>query len=158
MQPAQHHEHGYVVELPSADFKRIAGKVAPILKVTCSMLRVVSAVASPIAKLAGVEAPTYTQEFGFHDVLQGKATGQPQLFGAYMPNVKVPNGVRAVRQGNYKLLYYTHSGRRQLFNLEKDSWETNDLIGDPKHQEIAEELMAALENWMEKSGDPLGKE
>ena len=75
-----------------------------------------------------------------------------------MPNVKVPNGVRAVRKENHKLLYYTHSGRRQLFNLKEDPWETNDLIGDPKHQKTAEQLMAALENWMEKSGDPLGRE
>ena len=111
-----------------------------------------------LAKLAGIQAPSYTQRFGFHDVMIGKGTGQPQLFGAYMPNVKVPNGVRAVRQGNHKLLYYTHSGRRQLFDLENDSWETNDLIGDPKHQEIAEQLMAALENWMENSGDPLGRQ
>ena len=57
LQPAQGHETGYVVELPSADFKRIVGKAAPILKVTCSMLRVVSAVASPIAKLAGMDLP-----------------------------------------------------------------------------------------------------
>jgi len=111
-----------------------------------------------LAKLAGIEAPAYTQQFGFHDVIQGKATGQPQLFGAYMPNVKVPNGVRAVRKGNHKLLYYTHSGRRQLFDLKEDPWETNDLIGAPKHQKTAEQLMAALEGWMEKSGDPLGRE
>eukprot|EP01048_Picozoa_sp_COSAG05_P024089 COSAG05_NODE_5505_length_1157_cov_2.094518_1_plen_129_part_00 len=57
MQPAQGHEAGYAVELPTADFKRIVGKAAPILKVTCSMLRVVSAVASPIAKLAGMDLP-----------------------------------------------------------------------------------------------------
>ncbi|MGI9467695.1 MAG: sulfatase-like hydrolase/transferase [Rubripirellula sp.] len=111
-----------------------------------------------LAKLAGLQAPAYTQPFGFHDVIQGKATGQPQLFGAYMPNVKVPNGVRAVRQGKHKLLYYTHSGRRQLFDLEKDAWENNDLIGDPKHQKTAQQLMAALEKWMEASGDPLGRQ
>ncbi|MDE0863576.1 MAG: sulfatase-like hydrolase/transferase [Rubripirellula sp.] len=110
-----------------------------------------------LAKLAGIRAPDYTQKFDFHDVMIGKGKGQPQLFGAYMPNVKVPNGVRAVREGNHKLLYYTHSGRRQLFDLEKDSWETNDLIGDPAHQNTADQLMAALENWMESSGDPLGK-
>ena len=91
-------------------------------------------------------------------MIQGNGTGQPQLFGAYMPDVKVPNGVRAVRQGNHKLLYYTHSGRQQLFNVKEDSWETNDLIGDPQHQKTAEELLAVLESWMEKSGDPLGRE
>jgi len=111
-----------------------------------------------LAKLAGVKAPAYTENFGFHDVIVGESKGQPQLFGAYMPNAKVADGVRAVRQGNHKLIYYTHSGRRQLFDLEKDSWETNDLIGSPKHQETADQLMAALENWMEKSGDPLGRE
>ena len=90
-------------------------------------------------------------------MILGKSEGQPHLFGAYMPDVKVPNGVRAVRRGDHKLLYYTHSGRRQLFDLKTDSWETNDLIGDPTHQNTADQLMAALEQWMEQSGDPLGR-
>lgn len=110
-----------------------------------------------LAKLAGIEAPAHTRTFDFHDVLLGKSEGQPHLFGAYMPDVKVPNGVRAVRRGDHKLLYYTHSGRRQLFDLKTDSWETNDLIGDPTHQNTADQLMAALEQWMERSGDPLGR-
>lgn len=110
-----------------------------------------------LADLAGLTAPNYTSEFGFADVVRGTADGHKIVFGAYMPNAKVPNGVRAVRQGNFKLLHYTHSGRRQLFDLGDDPWETNDLIGNPEYTDTVATLTSALQAWMDRSGDPLGK-
>ena len=50
-----------------------------------------------------------------------------------------------------------YSGRKQLFDLADDPWETNDLIGDPAHAATARSLGAALQQWMHASGDPLGK-
>lgn len=110
-----------------------------------------------LAEFSGIAAPDYTKPFEFASVIRGEGDGQPIVFGAYQPNVKVPKGVRAVRQGIHKLLYYTHSGRKQLFDLESDPWETNDLIGDPEHAETAGRLFIALDQWMKQSGDPLGK-
>ena len=110
-----------------------------------------------LAEMAGLKPPEYTQEFNFANVVRGSSDGHKVVFGAYMPNVKVPNGVRAVREENFKLLHYTHSGRRQLFNLASDPWETNDLIGDPEYAEKANSLAEALTGWMAESGDPLGK-
>lgn len=109
-----------------------------------------------LADLAGIEAPEYTRKFEFTSVVRGDSEGQKILFGAYMPNAKVPNGVRAVRRGDFKLLLYTHSGRQQLFNLAEDPWETNDLIGVPSHAATAKSLTFALREWMKVSGDPLG--
>lgn len=109
-----------------------------------------------LADLAGLQAPEYTQEFEFASVIRGESQGQKILFGAYMPNAKVRKGVRAVREGDFKMLHYTHSGRQQLFNLADDPWETNDLIGDPAHSATATNLFKALQAWMKDSGDPLG--
>ena len=111
-----------------------------------------------LANFAGIEAPEYTRRFEFASVIRGESPGQNALFGAYMPNANVPNGVRAVRRGDFKMLHYTHSGRKQLFHLANDPWETNDLIGDPAHSATADELFSMLQEWMKASGDPLGKE
>ena len=110
-----------------------------------------------LASFAGIKAPEYTEPFEFASVIRGNSQGLDRVFGAYMPNVKVPKGVRAVREGQWKLLYYTHSGRKQLFNLEKDPWETNDLIGDPDYADRIDQMFGSLKEWMAKSGDPLGK-
>jgi arylsulfatase A-like enzyme len=110
-----------------------------------------------LADFAGIEAPEYTRLYEFSSVIRGEGDGQKVLFGAYMPNVEVPSGVRAVREGDLKLLYYTHSGRKQLFNLAQDPWETNDLIGDPDHSATATGLFSALQEWIKSSGDPFGR-
>ena len=110
-----------------------------------------------LADFAGIAAPEYTTPFDFSDVIRGESDGHKIVFGAYQPNVKSPKGVRAVREGDFKLLHYTHSGRKQLFNLASDPWETNDLIGDPASAAIAEGLSASLTEWMKSSGDPLGR-
>jgi arylsulfatase A-like enzyme len=110
-----------------------------------------------LASFAGIEAPTYTQPFEFASVIRGNSEGLDRVFGAYMPNVKIPKGVRAVREGEWKLLYYTHNGRKQLFNLKQDPWETNDLIGDPQYADQIDQMYGALKQWMAESGDPLGK-
>ena len=110
-----------------------------------------------LASFAGIEAPQYTQPFEFASVIRGNSEGLERVFGAYMPNVKVPKGVRAVREGEWKLLYYTHNGRKQLFNLKQDPWETNDLIGDPQCADQIDQMDGALKQWMVESGDPLGK-
>lgn len=107
-----------------------------------------------LAHFAGLKAPDHTQVFDFSSTILGADEGQGTVFGAYMPNVKVPKGVRAVRQGSLKLLLYTHSGRRQLFNLRDDPWETNDLVGDPTHAETVKSLSDSLAKWMANSGDP----
>lgn len=110
-----------------------------------------------IADFAGVEPPEHTKRFEFASTVRGESDGLPIVFGAYMPNANENRGVRAVRSGDLKLLYYTHSERKQLFDLADDPWETKDLIEEAKYSEKADELFASLQDWMKTSGDPLGK-
>jgi hypothetical protein len=46
--------------------------------------------------------------------------------------------------------------RYQLFDLNSDPHETNDLAGDPQHHEKMMEMIAGLEAWRAQAGDPLG--
>ena len=52
-------------------------------------------------------------------------------------------GAFAVRVGNWKYVHYAKYGP-QLFDLEKDPDETNDLAGDAAHAEVLEQCRAAL--------------
>ena len=108
-----------------------------------------------LADFAGIEAPEHSKEFGFASTIRGESNGLPAVFGAYTPNAKSDRGVRAARSGDFKLLYYTHSKRKQLFNVVDDPWEMNDLIGDPQFSEQADRLLASLHDWMQTSGDPM---
>jgi choline-sulfatase len=52
-----------------------------------------------------------------------------------------------VRQGNWKLNYYV-GFEPQLFNLEDDPTEMNDLSRSPEHTAVKEELLAlVLDGW-----------
>ncbi|MCH8222858.1 MAG: sulfatase-like hydrolase/transferase [Chloroflexi bacterium] len=54
---------------------------------------------------------------------------------------------RMVRQGSWKLSYY-HGFPPQLFNLENDPHEMNDLAANPEHETKRDELLAlVLEDW-----------
>lgn len=43
----------------------------------------------------------------------------------------------------------------QLYDLEKDPWEFNDLSGDPKYTQVKLRLLKAVKQWMADTDDPL---
>ena len=45
-----------------------------------------------------------------------------------------------VRNKRYKLIHYPHIDRHQLFDLQKDPYERNDLSGDKRHNKVFREL------------------
>ncbi|MDG5490077.1 sulfatase [Psychroserpens sp. SPM9] len=51
----------------------------------------------------------------------------------------------AVRKGNYKLINWYEKGRTELYNIEKDPSETNDI--SKENPEITQALLAELNNW-----------
>jgi arylsulfatase len=42
----------------------------------------------------------------------------------------------ALTDGRYKYIYFTTSGRQQLFDLDNDPYELNDLSADPQHTDL----------------------
>ena len=62
---------------------------------------------------------------------------------------------RSVRDAHHKLIEYVVEGKRttQLFDLEEDPNELNDLAGDSGHAEKLTELRRRLRRWKEELGD-----
>lgn len=61
--------------------------------------------------------------------------------------------MRAVRDHRYKLIRYPQINHTQLFDLEEDPFELNDLSSSSTHTERVETLMALLSHWQQKLGD-----
>ncbi|WP_232829211.1 sulfatase [Aureibaculum luteum] len=61
-----------------------------------------------------------------------------------------------VRKGNWKLHHYFEDNTLELFNLENDVGEQNNLVY--KKPDIVKELLVLLNNWREKTNAPVPKE
>ncbi len=62
---------------------------------------------------------------------------------------------RAVRDERWKLIAYPQISHQQLFDLQTDPYEQNDLMTSPQHAAEAQRLAGLLKQWQEKSGDNL---
>jgi arylsulfatase A-like enzyme len=105
-----------------------------------------------ICELAGVPIPETVEGRSVVPVLSGKTEAvYPHVFG-YFRNVQ-----RMIRTDRWKLICYPHLPRYQLFDLQADRWELQDLSADPGHADVLAELRAKLEAWQREVGDPLLK-
>lgn len=66
----------------------------------------------------------------------------------YSPQSKMPGA--AIRSGNYKLIQFYDPVKVELYNLEADIGETNDLSG--QMPEKTHQLSGKLEKWLDESG------
>jgi len=103
-------------------------------------------------ELAGA---SYPREFKGHEILpvegrslvpafRGKQVVQPKLM--YWEQ----DGNRAVRQGKWKLVWDVEIKRWELYDLEADRTETQDLAA--KHPQKVKELAAAYDRWAAATG------
>jgi len=60
-----------------------------------------------------------------------------------------------VNQDGWKMIRYNVNGIEtvQLFNLNEDPFEMNNLAGDEKYAAKVDELLVGMQNWSDKSGD-----
>jgi len=81
----------------------------------------------------------------------GRALERDALFWHY-PHYHCSGArpVSAVRLGDYKFLRHYESGRKELYNLEKDLRETENLVAS--EPEKARELEARLDGWLKEVG------
>ena len=63
------------------------------------------------------------------------------------------NVQRAVRDDRWKLIRYPLVDRTQLFDLQADPFELNDLAAKPEHAAKVAELTALLEKERQRFGD-----
>ena len=107
-----------------------------------------------LCDLLGMPTPEHAKEFSFAKMLQENSAGQEQVVGVYTPNASSKRGVRSIRQGRWKLIHYLHNRKLQLFDLQSDPWELENLADDSAHAETVKKLAASLTTWMENNNDP----
>ena len=103
--------------------------------------------------LVGVDIPDTVSAKSFASVLHGGAKEHNEHIFGYFTDTQ-----RMVRNSEgWKLIYYPQINFSQLFNLNDDPFELHNLYGipDPAIESISNSLSNSLQNWREKSRDPL---
>ncbi|UCE48357.1 MAG: DUF4976 domain-containing protein, partial [Phycisphaerales bacterium] len=103
-----------------------------------------------LCELTGLSIPTSVEGRSLASVIWGrKRKIRETLFFAYK------DIHRGVRDERYKLIEYAVSGRRttQLFDLQRDPWEVNNIAESPNHIEHLQRLRRELLRWKEELDD-----
>jgi arylsulfatase A-like enzyme len=111
-----------------------------------------------LCELAGVERAKTVETRSLVPLLDGATDSHHRVVCQVYKDVQ-----RMVTDGRWKLIRYYRSQERpeagtdgiQLFDLEADPWELNDLSADQARAADVERLAAALSEWQREVGDPL---
>ncbi|MBS1563383.1 MAG: DUF4976 domain-containing protein, partial [Bacteroidetes bacterium] len=104
--------------------------------------------APTLLSAAGVAVPSSMQGLSLLPVMTGskKSPDRPYLYYHYYEFVKdhtvIPHlGIRSER---YKLIYFYTVNEWELYDLQKDPQEQQNLIRDPQYQKLAADLKVQL--------------
>ncbi len=101
-------------------------------------------------ELAGIAIPDGVEGESFAGILKGEATSTREEVFCYFRDCQ-----RMVREKRWKLIFYPHIGRTQLFDLEADPLELADLAEAPEHAGTRKRLEEKLERRRREAGDPM---
>jgi arylsulfatase A-like enzyme len=100
-------------------------------------------------ELAGVDVPAAVTGKSFAAIARGARDEHHQeVFGYY------EDSQRMIRTARWKLIHYARAGRWQLFDLQADPDEIENLVDDPMRQAVVAELRDKLQAWRRRTGDP----
>jgi arylsulfatase A-like enzyme len=108
-------------------------------------------------ELAGVKKPEQMQGYSFIDVLKGKPQGwqRDKVFYEYYWESAFPQTPTtfAIRTSQYKYIFY-HGvwDINELYDLQADPYEMNNLVRNPAFKEIGMQLKKELFEWINKTG------
>ncbi len=101
-----------------------------------------------LCELTGTEIPEELDAKSLAPVITGKSGKvRDYLFTGFKKNQ------RAIRDARWKLIRYPLINKTQLFDLQNDPHEMNNLSGQPEHSERIKTLMTALEEKQKFYGD-----
>lgn len=137
----------------------IKGPNVPQGKTAKGMFYISSAFPTAV-ELAGLAIPSSVQmpsvaplilngEFLGENGRGNKDTMFASIYGSYR------HFQRMLRTDDYKLIYYPHLKKSQLFDMNNDPDELIDLAAEPEHATRITSMMAELEIWKQRVGDPL---
>jgi arylsulfatase A-like enzyme len=82
--------------------------------------------------------------------------GDRPLYGELMPDGLYPFDVKSVRRGRYKLLWWVREGRTELYDLQVDPREQDDLSDSDPH--TRDELLGLLRAWVAETNRPSNRD
>jgi arylsulfatase A-like enzyme len=103
-----------------------------------------------VCELSGATVPATVEGRSLAPVLSGKKT---QVYDEVYACFKEFS--RMVRGDRWKCIYYPQLDKVQLFDLQTDPHEVNDLSQAPQHAQTLAQMQAKLIRWMRQSGDPV---
>jgi len=107
--------------------------------------------------IAGIEKPKQMEGFSFADILRGKNTAwqREKVFYEYYWEAAFPQTPTtfAIRTDRFKYIYYNGIWDiNELYDLQADPYEMNNLIRDPSYQKTGMNLRTELFNWLGQTG------
>lgn len=112
-------------------------------------------IAPTFLEVAGVEKPAELPGASLVKLLNGEsAAWRDTIYYEYYWEYDYPMTptVFGIRKGNYKYIRYQGIwDRNELYDLEADPYEMNNLIESPAHQELIVELATELYDWLEQT-------
>ena len=101
-------------------------------------------------ELAGIAIPDSVESKSIVPVLQGKTQEIHEAVFGYFHNYQ-----RMIRTDRWKLIYYPHLKKHQLFDLKNDADELVDLSSKREHREVLDRMSVKMNEWFREQGDPL---
>lgn len=113
-------------------------------------------VAPTVLELAGLEAPDHFQGKSFLPLLKGEVPNdwRKRIYYEYYWEYTYPQTptVHAVRTDRYKYIrYHGVWDSNELYDIEADPYEMNNLIRKPEHQQMIKELRSDIDTWLEET-------
>jgi N-acetylglucosamine-6-sulfatase len=107
-------------------------------------------------ELAGIKKPQQMQGFSFLNLLKGRATtwARSKVFYEYYWEAAFPQTPTtfAIRSSQYKYIYYNGVWDiNELFDLQADPYEMNNLVRDTAFRKIGIELKNELFDWLKET-------
>ncbi len=111
--------------------------------------------ASTICGAAGIDPPVEYMGRNLLDIASGRdACGRRTIFSMYQGCQMGLWSWRMVRDRRWKYVFHA-TAMPELYDVESDPGELNNLAGDPAYRNAASELRGSLIKWMEEISDPL---
>jgi arylsulfatase A-like enzyme len=102
-----------------------------------------------VCDILGIETPDGLAGDSLRAIWSGeKDSVRDSMFLAYQ------NIMRAVGDGRWKLIRYPHINHTQLFDLEADPHELNNLAAEPVQAHRVEAMLDQMRTWQQRIGDP----
>ena len=110
-----------------------------------------------VCELAGIPIPATVEGKSLVPVLSGLTREiHPEIYAYWhRPDDAAELPIqRMVRTERWKLIYYSHLNRSQLFDLASDPHELKDLSSDPQHQRLMTGLRRKMNDWFAPRIEP----